>query len=132
MKLLSIFRDSLKNKNPFTFYSSNKHVEKALHKEVIKRFGLLDLRKDDSITPAYMISCCQRLLTRSEQLHAVNIHIFYSYLLKQCCYIFDVVASAFDKHCLLIRYAGSHNGWRIYIHTCMFSCFRNFMEQCFT
>ncbi|CAH1646578.1 unnamed protein product [Spodoptera littoralis] len=53
-----------------TEYSINKHVEKALHKEVVKRFGLLDLRKDDSITPAYMISCCQRLLTRSEQLNA--------------------------------------------------------------
>ncbi|KAJ8730703.1 hypothetical protein PYW08_002116 [Mythimna loreyi] len=53
-----------------TEYSINKHVEKALHKEVIKRFGLLDLQKDDSITPAYMIECCQRLLTRTEQLHA--------------------------------------------------------------
>ncbi|XP_047019192.1 T-cell activation inhibitor, mitochondrial-like isoform X1 [Helicoverpa zea] len=56
-----------------TEYSINKHVEKALHKEVVKRFGLLELQKDDSITPAYMISCCQRLLTRSEQLH-VKLH----------------------------------------------------------
>ncbi|CAH0581397.1 unnamed protein product [Chrysodeixis includens] len=52
-----------------TEYSINKHVEKALHKEVMERFGLLDLQKDDSITPAYMISCCERLLTRTEQLH---------------------------------------------------------------
>lgn len=51
-----------------TEYSINKHVERALHKEIIERFGLLDLQKDDSITPALMISCCQRLLTRSEEL----------------------------------------------------------------
>ncbi|XP_075974214.1 T-cell activation inhibitor, mitochondrial isoform X2 [Anticarsia gemmatalis] len=52
-----------------TEYSINKHVERALHKEVKERFGLLELQKDDSITPGLMISCCQRLLTRSEQLN---------------------------------------------------------------
>lgn len=52
-----------------TEYSINKHVEKALYKEVVQRFGLRDLQKDDSITPAYMISCCERLLTRTEQLN---------------------------------------------------------------
>lgn len=51
-----------------TEYSINKHVERALYKEVKDRFGLLELHKDDSITPALMISCCQRLLTRSEEL----------------------------------------------------------------
>ncbi|KAM3964248.1 T-cell activation inhibitor, mitochondrial [Aphomia sociella] len=52
-----------------TEYSINKHVEKALYKEVMERFGLLELHKDDSITPGHMILCCQRLLTRSDQLH---------------------------------------------------------------
>ncbi|XP_022116655.2 T-cell activation inhibitor, mitochondrial isoform X1 [Pieris rapae] len=47
-----------------TEYSINKHVEKALYKEVKERFQLLDLIKDDSITPGLMILCCQRLLTR--------------------------------------------------------------------
>ncbi|KOB67598.1 hypothetical protein OBRU01_19509, partial [Operophtera brumata] len=40
-----------------TEYSINKHVEKALYKEVKERFGLLELHKDDSITPALMILC---------------------------------------------------------------------------
>ncbi|XP_062527407.1 T-cell activation inhibitor, mitochondrial [Bombyx mori] len=53
-----------------TEYSINKHVEKALHKEVKERFGLLELHKDDSITPGLMISCCQRLLTRTDKLNA--------------------------------------------------------------
>ncbi|XP_049867846.1 T-cell activation inhibitor, mitochondrial isoform X3 [Pectinophora gossypiella] len=48
--------------------SSNKHVEKALHKEVKERFGLLELHKDDSITPGLMILCCQRLLTQIDTL----------------------------------------------------------------
>lgn len=52
-----------------TEYSINKHIERALCKEVKERFGLLNLDKDDSITPGLMISCCQRLLTRSEQLN---------------------------------------------------------------
>ncbi|XP_063531922.1 T-cell activation inhibitor, mitochondrial [Cydia strobilella] len=53
-----------------TEYSINKHVEKALYKEVLERFGLLDLHKDDSITPALMILCCQRLLTRIDNIDA--------------------------------------------------------------
>ncbi|KAG6445412.1 T-cell activation inhibitor, mitochondrial [Manduca sexta] len=52
-----------------TEYNINKHVERALCKEVKERFHLLDLHKDDSITPGLMISCCQRLLTRSDQLN---------------------------------------------------------------
>ncbi|KAL4716371.1 hypothetical protein ACJJTC_006733 [Scirpophaga incertulas] len=51
-----------------TEYSINKHVERALYKEVKERFGLLKLNKDDSITPALMISCCQRLLTRIDKI----------------------------------------------------------------
>ncbi|CAG9785613.1 unnamed protein product [Diatraea saccharalis] len=51
-----------------TEYSINKHVERALYKEVKERFGLLELNKDDSITPALMISCCQRLLTRIDKI----------------------------------------------------------------
>lgn len=51
-----------------TEYSINKHVEKALFKEVKERFGLLELHKDDSITPGLMILCCQRLLTRIDKL----------------------------------------------------------------
>ncbi|CAH0406903.1 unnamed protein product [Chilo suppressalis] len=51
-----------------TEYSINKHVEKALYKEVKERFGLLELNKDDSITPALMILCCQRLLTRIDKI----------------------------------------------------------------
>ncbi|XP_049867845.1 T-cell activation inhibitor, mitochondrial isoform X2 [Pectinophora gossypiella] len=51
-----------------TEYSINKHVEKALHKEVKERFGLLELHKDDSITPGLMILCCQRLLTQIDTL----------------------------------------------------------------
>ncbi|XP_053612432.1 T-cell activation inhibitor, mitochondrial isoform X2 [Plodia interpunctella] len=53
-----------------TEYSINKHIEKALYKEVKERFGLLELHKDDSITPALMILCCQRLLTRADKLHS--------------------------------------------------------------
>ncbi|XP_013176095.1 PREDICTED: T-cell activation inhibitor, mitochondrial [Papilio xuthus] len=52
-----------------TEYSINKHVEKALYVEVKERFGLLELHKDDSITPALMILCCQRLLTRIDKLN---------------------------------------------------------------
>ncbi|XP_068632591.1 T-cell activation inhibitor, mitochondrial isoform X2 [Battus philenor] len=52
-----------------TEYSINKHVEKALYVEVKDRFGLLELHKDDSITPALMIMCCQRLLTRIDKLN---------------------------------------------------------------
>lgn len=52
-----------------TEYNINKHVEKALYNEVVERFGLLELHKDDSITPGLMILCCQRLLTRSDKLH---------------------------------------------------------------
>ncbi|KAG6445413.1 hypothetical protein O3G_MSEX003921 [Manduca sexta] len=55
-----------------TEYNINKHVERALCKEVKERFHLLDLHKDDSITPGLMISCCQRLLTRSDQLNVVS------------------------------------------------------------
>ncbi|OWR54458.1 hypothetical protein KGM_214051 [Danaus plexippus plexippus] len=51
-----------------TEYSINKHVEKKLCKEVKERFGLIDLNKDDSITPGLMIMCCQRLLTRIDKL----------------------------------------------------------------
>ncbi|XP_050347357.1 T-cell activation inhibitor, mitochondrial [Nymphalis io] len=51
-----------------TEYSINKHIEKALCKEVKERFGLIDLNKDDSITPGLMILCCQRLLTRIDKL----------------------------------------------------------------
>ncbi|CAH0714469.1 unnamed protein product, partial [Brenthis ino] len=51
-----------------TEYSINKHVEKAIWKEVKERYGLLDLRKDDSIIPALMIRCCERLLTRIDKL----------------------------------------------------------------
>ncbi|KAL0831402.1 hypothetical protein ABMA28_002218 [Loxostege sticticalis] len=51
-----------------TQYSINKHVEKALYNEVKERFGLLELHKDDSITPALMILCCQRLLTRVDKI----------------------------------------------------------------
>ncbi|KAI5636131.1 T-cell activation inhibitor, mitochondrial-like [Phthorimaea operculella] len=57
-----------------TEYSINKHVEKALFKEVKERFGLLELHKDDSITPALMILCCQRLLTRIDKLDRVRKH----------------------------------------------------------
>ncbi|CAH2076635.1 unnamed protein product, partial [Iphiclides podalirius] len=52
-----------------TEYSINKHVEKALYIEVKERYGLLELHKDDSITPALMIMCCQRLLTRIDKLN---------------------------------------------------------------
>ncbi|CAB3223356.1 unnamed protein product [Arctia plantaginis] len=66
-----------------TEYSINKHVERALHKEVKERFGLLDLQKDDSITPGLMISCCQRLLTRSpalsEKLQGNRLYITHYY-----------------------------------------------------
>ncbi|XP_038214719.1 T-cell activation inhibitor, mitochondrial-like [Zerene cesonia] len=51
-----------------TEYSINKHIEKALYKEVKERFQLLDLIKDDSITPGLMILCCQRLLTRIDKI----------------------------------------------------------------
>lgn len=51
-----------------TEYSINKHIERALYKEVKERFGLLQLTKDDSITPALMILCCQRLLTRIDKI----------------------------------------------------------------
>ncbi|XP_028165646.1 T-cell activation inhibitor, mitochondrial isoform X1 [Ostrinia furnacalis] len=54
-----------------TEYSINKHVERALHKEVKERFGLLELHKDDSITPGLMISCCQRLLTRVDKIGTI-------------------------------------------------------------
>ncbi|XP_026315455.1 T-cell activation inhibitor, mitochondrial isoform X4 [Hyposmocoma kahamanoa] len=54
-----------------TEYSINKHVERALYDEVKQRFELLDLRKDDSITPALMILCCQRLLTRKAHLNTL-------------------------------------------------------------
>ncbi|KAG7306024.1 hypothetical protein JYU34_008594 [Plutella xylostella] len=69
-----------------TEYSINKHVEKALYKEVKERFGLLELHKDDSITPALMILCCQRLLTRVDRLNTklrgniLNITHYYSVL----------------------------------------------------
>ncbi|KAI5636130.1 hypothetical protein NE865_11110 [Phthorimaea operculella] len=46
----------------------------ALFKEVKERFGLLELHKDDSITPALMILCCQRLLTRIDKLDRVRKH----------------------------------------------------------
>ncbi|XP_041983194.1 T-cell activation inhibitor, mitochondrial [Aricia agestis] len=52
-----------------TEYSINKHIEKALYAEVKERFGLLDLSKDDSITPGLMILCCQRLLTRADKIN---------------------------------------------------------------
>lgn len=55
-----------------TEYSINKHVERALCKEVKERYGLIDLRKDDSITPALMILCCERLLTRIDKLGTVS------------------------------------------------------------
>ncbi|GBP80067.1 T-cell activation inhibitor, mitochondrial [Eumeta japonica] len=54
-----------------TEYSINKHVEKALFREVKDRLGLLELHKDDSITPSLMILCCQRLLTRIDRLNMV-------------------------------------------------------------
>lgn len=54
------------------FISRNKHVEKALYNEVKERFGLLELHKDDSITPALMILCCQRLLTRVDKIGMVS------------------------------------------------------------
>lgn len=69
-----------------TEYSINKHIEKALHKEVKERFGLLELHKDDSVTPSLMILCCQRLLTRVDQLSSklqgsiLNITHYYSVL----------------------------------------------------
>ncbi|XP_048007218.1 T-cell activation inhibitor, mitochondrial isoform X1 [Leguminivora glycinivorella] len=69
-----------------TEYSINKHVEKALYKEVKERFGLLELHKDDSITPALMILCCQRLLTRIDKIdtklqgNILNVTHYYSVL----------------------------------------------------
>ncbi|KAI8422589.1 hypothetical protein MSG28_006377 [Choristoneura fumiferana] len=69
-----------------TEYSINKHVEKALYKEVKERFGLLELHKDDSITPALMILCCQRLLTRIDKINTnlqgniLNVTHYYSVL----------------------------------------------------
>ncbi|XP_045494594.1 T-cell activation inhibitor, mitochondrial isoform X2 [Colias croceus] len=66
-----------------TEYSINKHIEKALHKEVKERFQLLDLIKDDSITPGLMILCCQRLLTRidkiDENLRGNILHVTHYY-----------------------------------------------------
>lgn len=54
------------------FYFRNKHVERALYKEVKERFRLLELNKDDSITPGLMILCCQRLLTRVDKIGTVS------------------------------------------------------------
>ncbi|XP_033326960.1 T-cell activation inhibitor, mitochondrial isoform X2 [Megalopta genalis] len=43
-------------------YNNIKHVERELHNTAIKELGLIDLNKDDSITPDLMIQCCERLL----------------------------------------------------------------------
>lgn len=43
-------------------YNNIKYVERALHDTAVKELGLIDLNKDDSITPDLMIQCCERLL----------------------------------------------------------------------
>ncbi|XP_076297358.1 T-cell activation inhibitor, mitochondrial isoform X1 [Lasioglossum baleicum] len=43
-------------------YNNIKYVERALHDKAVKELGLIDLNKDDSITPDLMIQCCERLL----------------------------------------------------------------------
>ncbi|XP_078036459.1 T-cell activation inhibitor, mitochondrial isoform X2 [Augochlora pura] len=43
-------------------YNNIKHVERKLHDTAIKELGLINLNKDDSITPDLMIQCCERLL----------------------------------------------------------------------
>ncbi|XP_046387151.1 T-cell activation inhibitor, mitochondrial [Ischnura elegans] len=43
-------------------YQCNKHLERGLHAQCMKELGLTSLEKDDNITPALMISCCERLL----------------------------------------------------------------------
>ncbi|XP_071447714.1 T-cell activation inhibitor, mitochondrial [Hetaerina americana] len=43
-------------------YQCNKHLERGLHAQCVKQLGLASLEKDDNITPALMISCCERLL----------------------------------------------------------------------
>ncbi|KAK6632343.1 hypothetical protein RUM44_007384 [Polyplax serrata] len=47
-------------------YKSNKYVEKDVHSKVVSEFQLLNLRKDDNITPSLMISCCNRLLDHKD------------------------------------------------------------------
>lgn len=43
-------------------YNNIKYVERALHDTAVRELGLIDLNKDDSITPDLMIQCCERLL----------------------------------------------------------------------
>ncbi|KAL0273988.1 UNVERIFIED_CONTAM: hypothetical protein PYX00_006534 [Menopon gallinae] len=44
-------------------YKSNKYVEKDIHRRIVAEFRLVNLRKDDNITPSLMISCCENLLS---------------------------------------------------------------------
>lgn len=43
-------------------------MEKDLHNQVISLFHLMELRKDDNITPSLMISCCEQLLSHRDVL----------------------------------------------------------------
>ncbi|XP_031845322.1 T-cell activation inhibitor, mitochondrial isoform X2 [Nomia melanderi] len=43
-------------------YNNIKYVERELHDKAVKELSLIDLNKDDSITPDLMIQCCERLL----------------------------------------------------------------------
>ncbi|XP_077284718.1 T-cell activation inhibitor, mitochondrial isoform X2 [Arctopsyche grandis] len=51
-----------------TQYKINKHTERTLHKECVSRLGLLELMKDDCVTPDRMIQCCQHLLQHASEL----------------------------------------------------------------
>lgn len=60
-------------------------MEKSLHKACIEVLGLLDLRKDDNVTPDLMIKCCERLLKYRNELQDLsgthlNITTYYSVL----------------------------------------------------
>lgn len=69
----------------FTMVFRHKHVEKSLHKACIKVLQLMDLTKDDNVTPELMIKCCERLIEYRNELQYlngthVNITTYYSVL----------------------------------------------------
>lgn len=43
-------------------YRDTKHVERELHSQVMKKYELRTLNKDDAISPANMIECLEHLL----------------------------------------------------------------------
>lgn len=49
-----------------SFIYRTKHVERDLHEKVLAKYKLHSLSKDDSISPACMITCLEHLLASSD------------------------------------------------------------------